>query len=59
MRFWKMGCSQLAQAHWAERDWSGTPVPLPGLNLVLGPRYKHQGLSAFCWKECYDEDGVC
>jgi len=50
---------QLAQAHWAERDWSGIPVPVPGFDLVLEPRYKHQGLSEFCWKECSDEDGVC
>jgi hypothetical protein len=42
----------------ARRDWSGLPLPVPGLNLVLEPRYKHQGISEFRWKECYDEDGV-
>ena len=31
---------------------------MPGLTLVLEPRYKHQALSEFQWKECYDEDGV-
>ena len=25
---------------------------------VLEPRYKHQGLSEFRWKDCYDEAGV-
>jgi hypothetical protein len=28
----------LAEAHLAEKDWSGLPVPVPGLNLVLEPR---------------------
>lgn len=40
------------------QDWSGLPLPVPGLDLVLEPRYKHKGLSEFQWKECYDEDGV-
>jgi hypothetical protein len=34
----------LARTQFAERDWSGLPVPVPGLSLVLEPRYKHQGL---------------
>jgi hypothetical protein len=33
-------------------------MPVPGLKLVLEPRYKHQALSEFRWKECYDEDGA-
>jgi hypothetical protein len=49
---------RLAEEQFAEHDWSGLPVPVPGLNLVLEPRYKHQALSEFRWKECYDEDGV-
>lgn len=48
----------LAEEHFAKQDWSGLPVPVPGLTLVLEPRYKHQGLSEFRWKECYDEHGV-
>jgi hypothetical protein len=49
---------RLAGTHFAEQDWSGLPVPVPGLTLVLEPRYKHQGLSEFRWKECYDAEGV-
>jgi hypothetical protein len=41
-----------------EKDWSGLPIPVHGLSLVLEPRYKHQGLGEFRWKECYDENGV-
>src|SRR5690349_19409021 len=41
----------------AEGDWAGMPLPVPGLDLVLEPRYKHQGIKEFRWKECYDEDG--
>jgi hypothetical protein len=48
----------LAETRFAEHDWSGLPVPVPGLTLVLEPRYKHQALSEFRWKECYDEQGV-
>ncbi len=48
----------LAKTRFGERDWSGLPVPVPGLPLVLEARYKHQGLSEFRWKECYDGDGV-
>ena len=47
-----------AEAHLNEGDWSGLPVPVIGLDLVLEPRYKHKALSEFRWKECYDEDGV-
>lgn len=48
----------LAQESLARQDWSGLPVPVAGLELVLEPRYKHKGLERFRWKECYDEDGV-
>jgi len=48
----------LAEIQLAEQDWSGLPVPVAGLKLVLEPRYKHQALSEFRWKECYDERGV-
>jgi hypothetical protein len=48
----------LAEAHLGEKDWSGVPVPVVGLTLVLEPRYKHKALSEFRWKECYDEQGV-
>jgi len=41
-----------------EHDWSGLPIPVPGLSMVLEPRYKHQGIAEFRWKECYDESGV-
>lgn len=49
---------RLAETSFAKQDWSGMPVPVPGLTLVLEPRYKHQALSEFRWKECYDEEGV-
>jgi hypothetical protein len=49
---------QLAETSVERQDWSGLPVPVPGLTLVLEPRYEHQGLSDFQWKECYDEHGV-
>jgi hypothetical protein len=39
-------------------DWSGLPMPVLGLKLVLEPRYKYQGISEFRWQECYDENGV-
>jgi hypothetical protein len=48
----------LAEAHLDQQDWSGIPVPVPGLSLVLEPRYKHKALEDFRWKECYDENGV-
>jgi hypothetical protein len=48
----------LSEARVAEGDWSGLPVPVPGLDLVLEPRYKHRCMSEFRWKECYDENGV-
>jgi hypothetical protein len=49
---------QLAESMIALQDWSGLPVPVPGLPLVLEPRYKHKCLENFRWKECYDENGV-
>jgi hypothetical protein len=48
---------QLAEAHLGQRDWSGLPVQVEGLDLVLEPRYKHKCLSDFRWKEWYDEHG--
>jgi hypothetical protein len=48
----------LAENSLANKDWSGLPVPIPDLNMVLEPRYKHPGISEFRWKECYDEHGV-
>jgi hypothetical protein len=48
----------LAEASLDRKDWSGLPVPVPGLALVLEERYKHKCLEEFRWKECYDEDGV-
>lgn len=48
----------LAEASIAQQDWSGMPVPVPGLQLVLEPRYKHKGLEAFRWKELWDENGT-
>ncbi len=47
----------LAQSGVGDNDWSGLPVPVPGLSLVLEPRYKHKALAEFRWKECYDEQG--
>jgi hypothetical protein len=47
----------LAETHIAENDWSGLPVPVAGLQLVLEPRYKRKELSEFRWKEFYDEHG--
>jgi hypothetical protein len=41
----------------AEQDWSGLPVPVIGLNLVLEPRYKHKGIADFRWESAYDENG--
>ena len=48
----------LAESSIARQDWSGLPVPVAGLQLVLEPRYKHKALENFRWKECYDENGV-
>jgi hypothetical protein len=47
----------LARERLAEGDWSGMPVPVLGLKLVLEPRYRHQAISEFRWSECYDEHG--
>lgn len=49
----------LAETRIENRDWSGFPVPVAGLNLVLEPRYQHKGIADFRWKECFDEAGVC
>ena len=49
---------RLSEERLGQQDWSGLPVPVVGLNLVLEPRYKHKALSEFRWKECYDEQGV-
>ena len=49
---------RLAKERIADQDWSGLPLPVPGLELVLEPRYKHKSLSEFRWKECYYEDGT-
>jgi hypothetical protein len=48
----------LAESHIAQRDWSGLPVPVAGLNLVLEPRFKLKCLENFRWKCCYDENGI-
>jgi hypothetical protein len=48
----------LAEARLEHKDWSGMPVPVMGLSLVLEPRYEHQHLNEFRWKEYYDEEGV-
>lgn len=48
----------LAQQRIEHQDWSGLPMPVPGLSLVLEPRYKHKGMENFQWKECYYEDGT-
>ena len=48
---------RLAQERLGQQDWSGLPIPIPGLSLVLEPRYKLKALETFRWKECYDENG--
>ena len=48
----------LAESSIERQDWSGLPIPVPGLRLVLEPRYKHKAMENFSWKECYDENGV-
>ncbi|MFZ4774577.1 MAG: hypothetical protein ACOYM3_04395, partial [Terrimicrobiaceae bacterium] len=48
----------VAEQRVGHKDWSGLPIPVPGLSLVLEPRYQHKGLESFRWKECYDENGV-
>lgn len=49
---------QLAASRIAEQDWSGVPMPVAGLTLVVEPRYKLKALTEFRWKECFDENGV-
>ena len=51
-------CRYLADSGLGRNDWSGLPVPVPGLSMVLEPRYKHKCLEEFRWKECYDENGT-
>lgn len=48
----------VAEARLKEGDWAGMPLPVPDLELVLEPRYKHQHISKFRWPEYYDEEGV-
>lgn len=48
----------VAEQRIGHQDWSGMPLPVPGLSLVLEPRYKHPGIADFRWKECYDVNGV-
>lgn len=48
----------LAETVLPEKAWSGLPVPVVGLDLVLEPRYRHKSIAEFKWKECYDEDGI-
>lgn len=48
----------IAKERVQQNDWSGLPIPVPGLSLVLEPRYKHKCLENFRWKECYDENGA-
>jgi hypothetical protein len=49
---------RIAKVRLKQQDWSGLPIPVPGLALVLEPRYKHKCLENFRWQECYDENGV-
>lgn len=48
----------LAETSIVRQDWSGVPIPVVGLSLVLEPRYKNKAMADFRWKECYDENGV-
>lgn len=48
----------LAASRMSEQDWSGVPVPVAGLTLVVEPRYKLKAITEFRWKECFDENGV-
>ncbi len=49
---------QVAESSIANKDWSGLPLPVIGLSLVLEPRYKHKAMENFRWKESYDENHV-
>ena len=49
---------RIAEERLKNHDWSGLPLPVPGLDLVLEPRYKQKAISEFKWKECYDEGGT-
>jgi len=51
-------CRHLAESGLSRKDWSGLPVPVPGLSMVLEPRYKLKCLEEFRWKECFDENGT-
>ena len=35
----------LAESSIGRQDWSGLPIPVAGLRLVLEPRYKHKAMS--------------
>ena len=48
----------VAEKRIGEQDWSGMPLPVPGLDLVVEPRYRRKDITEFRWKECYDEDGT-
>lgn len=48
----------VAESRIANQDWSGMPLPVPGLELVVEPRYRHKDITEFRWEECYDEAGV-
>jgi hypothetical protein len=48
----------VAKSRIAENDWSGMPLPIPGLDLVIEPRYRHQKITEFRWQECFEEDGT-
>jgi len=48
----------LAASMLEEKGWSGLPIPVVGLKLILEPRYKHKAIAEFRWKEFYDDDGT-
>ena len=48
----------LAESRIADNDWSGMPLPVPGLELVIEPRYRHQKITEFRWQEYFEEDGT-
>jgi hypothetical protein len=48
---------KLAEEYLPKKDWAGLPVPIPGLQLVLEPRYRHKALENFRWKSYFTGDG--
>jgi hypothetical protein len=48
----------VAELRMANKDWSGMPLPVPGLDLVIEPRYRHQKITEFRWQDCFEEDGT-